>query len=258
MPCWITPRRGKGRIGGGRGYEHGIGTYALAEAYYMTKDNKVKKAIRDAVPIIINGQGSDGGWMYGLKQVTPSDTSVSGWMIQALKTTYLAEINIPGIEDSLKKAAENLDRVYKEKDGKGTFGYRKPGDRDKNISMTGVGALCKMFIEGEQDEKVEKALKSILAQELDYQGKHAHLYSWYYDTQACFQAQGRIWPKWNNMFQKQLIDNQSADGSWPPTGGKEHGKMNEIGPDENVYRTTLCILMLEVYYRYSPVSKLAD
>jgi len=57
------------------------------------------------------------------------------------------------------------------------------------------------------------------------------------------------------MFQDELIRSQSNDGSWPPMVHPAHGNLQ---PDEAgagpYYRTTLCILMLEVYYRYTAPS----
>ncbi len=43
---------------------------------------------------------------------------------------------------------------------------------------------------------------------------------------------------------------QQKDGSWLPSVG--HG---QVGPDGALYSTCLCTLMLEVYYRYLPISR---
>jgi hypothetical protein len=60
-----------------------------------------------------------------------------------------------------------------------------------------------------------------------------------------FQGGGAYWEYWNKQFQKPLIQAQSSDGHWDPPGDeKKHGP---------VYATTLSCLMLEVFYRYSPL-----
>ena len=82
---------------------------------------------------------------------------------------------------------------------------------------------------------------------MDFFSADANLYSWYYDTQAIFNYGGAYWSSWNRKLEPILVDTQSADGSWPKEGGKSSG---QAGRDANVYRTTLCTLMLEVYYRY--------
>jgi hypothetical protein len=68
---------------------------------------------------------------------------------------------------------------------------------------------------------------------------------------------GSAWTKWNRWFQDEVVDNQSPDGSWPPVGGKAAGGEGQRDPGGYgpVYRTTLAILMLEVYYRYMPTTK---
>ena len=68
---------------------------------------------------------------------------------------------------------------------------------------------------------------------------------------------GSAWSKWNRWFQDEIVDNQSTDGSWPPLGGKSPGggAQADAGGYGPVYRTTLSVLMLEVYYRYMPTTK---
>lgn len=242
-------------------YEHGIATYALAEAFAMGKEAKVGATLTKAVDHIVKGQRPDGGWAYGFT-LTPdadpakpaSDTSVSGWMIQALKTAKLAGLHHEALETSLASAMKNMERVFDEKTG--SFGYRRAGDR-KPGALTGVGVLSVFFIEGKGNQMTRKGLSAISdLPRLDYKAKETDLYGWYYMTQACFQAQGSAWSRWNRMFQNELIKSQSPDGSWPVHGGgTEHG-MNKPGPDPDIYRTALSVLMLEVYYRYSPVSKM--
>jgi hypothetical protein len=91
---------------------------------------------------------------------------------------------------------------------------------------------------------------------VEYQGEKADLYAWYYNTQACLMVGGDAWTKWNGMFQTEVDKAQSPDGSWPPMKSKGVGNYQAdekgLGP---FYRTNLCILMLEVYYRYMPSSK---
>jgi hypothetical protein len=239
-------------------YVHGICTYALCEAYDMTKDERLAPIVAQAVDYIVKGQRPDGGWAYGYSldpAFGPSDTSVSGWQIQALKAAHLT--GLPGmdkiVQPVLDKAMKNLDRVFNRKDG--SFGYRVPGDRD--YALTGLGVLAKLFWLGRPDRTVREGLVNIMSKDLDYNGPNCNLYAWYYDTQACFQAQEAAWDWWNRRFQDQLTNNQSADGSWPvPPKGVDptNGFGTNPAGDGPLYRTTLCCLMLEVFYRYLPTS----
>ena len=234
-------------------YEHGIVTYALGEYYSMTKDERVAELFKKAVDYIIQGQGPDGGWMYSYNK-TQSDTSVTGWQIQALKAAHLTGLSIPGIDATMDKAMLNFKRVQGPKGG---FGYRTPSDK---YSLTGVGVLCTYFWKQTKDKMVREGAEFIIDQTRDkypikYKGDSADLYAWYYNTQACLMVGGSVWTTWNRLFQDEICEAQSKDGSWPATAAKGHGPQSDPGRTCAVYRTTLCTLMLEVFYRYSSVHK---
>jgi hypothetical protein len=234
-------------------YEHGICTYALGEYYAMTGDERVKELLRQAVRFIVEGQGPRGGWMYNYDK-SADDLSVSGWQIQALKAAQLTGLNLPGVDAALEKAAACIDKVWK--GPKGGYGYRGPEDR---YALTGAGVYCRLFIKGERRD-VSKGMDFILDETdknkpVKYKSDSSDLYAWYYHTQAALMFGGGAWEKWNRWFQKELVDAQKADGSWPAPGLRNYGPMNDETMTGEVYRTALCILMLEVYYRYLPTTK---
>jgi hypothetical protein len=236
-------------------YAHGIVAYALGEYYTMTKDERVVELLKQATTHIVQGQGPDGGWMYAFDK-SESDTSVSGWQIQALKAAHLSGLNIEGVDAALDKSMLNLQRV---RGPKGGFGYRKKEDR---YSLTGAGVLCTYFWKQEKDKSVREGIGFIMdsvknGNPVEYKHDKANLYAWYYNTQACLMVGGAAWNAWNRMFQDQIVKAQSPDGSWPPlakgqSGGELQADPEGAGP---FYRTNLCILMLEVYYRYMPTTK---
>ena len=236
--------------GGGPVYEHAMCTYALGEYYTMTQDDRVKELFKQAIGYIVQGQGPGGGWNYSYDK-TADDLSVGGWQIQALKAAHLSKLDISGVDQSLDKAIAYIERV---KGPKGGYGYRGPADK---YSLTGVGILCQLFWKGERGV-LRKGMEWLLdetekAYPVKYKSEHADLYAWYYHTQACLMFGGSAWSKWNRWFQDEICDVQSPDGSWPIPGGKGHGPSGE--KSKTVWNSTLCILMLEVFYRYMPTTQ---
>ena len=251
----------------GSAYAHGIASYALAEAYGMTEKQFILPVLKKAIQRIVAGQKSDGGWVYMVESAGvdnlrfvdfgnkgSSDTSVSGWQFQALKAAYNTGAVFPDIEEALEASIKNFYRVYSNQNG--SFGYKNPSHKTDNHKLTGVGSLgLQSWKHGHPSEEekratLKKAMEHILKNNLamDYTSDDANLYSWYYDAQALFNYGGAYWTAWNRKMEPMLINSQLADGSWPKEGGGKTSSQG--GKDAEVYRTTLCTLMLEVYYRY--------
>lgn len=235
-------------------YAHGIATYALGEYYTMTKDERVIDVLKQAIAHIVKGQSSDGSWRYAYSEANHPDTSVTGWQIQALKAAHLTGLNVEGVDPALDKAMVYLKSVQGPKGG---FGYKEKEDR---YSLTGVGVLCTYFWKQDKDKSVRDGISFMMDQTKDkfpveYKGDNADLYAWYYNTQACLMVGGAAWNTWNRMFQDQIVKNQNPDGSWPPVNTKSPGELRSPDGYGPFYRTNLCILMLEVYYRYMPTTK---
>ncbi len=231
-------------------YEHAILTYAMGEYYSMTKDERFAELLKQAVGYIVQGQTPLGGWDYQYKKGTRNDLSVAGWQIQALKAAHLTGLGIPGVDEALDKS---MVFIKKWQGNEGGFGYDKA---DNRASLTGVGVLCTYFWKQDKDKTVKEGIDFLLGKaDVKYKGDKADLYAWYYNTQACLMFGGSAWSKWNRLFQDEIADSQSPDGSWPPTQGGVGDLQKNPGGDGPYYRTTLCILMLEVFYRYMPINK---
>jgi hypothetical protein len=239
--------------GGNSGvYEHAIATYALAEYYRLTKEERIGTLLKKAADYMVAGQAPDGGWQYGYAKGPGSDTSVSGWQIQALRAAHRA--GIAGLDGALDGAMLNLRRVQNES---GNFGYRQAGDRS-HPSLAGVGTYCLSAWKQDKDRSVRDGIYYLLKMTekypVKYQGDCADLYAWYYNTKACMLYGGDAWAKWNRLFQDEIWRNQKPDGSWPPVNSKAPGgelqrKGDGAGP---YFRTSLCILMLQVLYGSVP------
>ena len=255
---WLAaamPADGTGMKGNHGGvYQHGIATYALAEAYGMTQIPFLKTAMENGLSVIVKGQQKGGGWNYSYDDKGRWDLSVAAWQMQALKAGYVAGADVPGMNEAIKKAIRFTKSTYKGY----KFGYSSPGSSD---NLTGAGVVALQLL-GAKDAKealggteyvMDKRLAKYEAARNKWGQEAKNLYGYYYDTQAAFQAQGAQWKAWRKVFEPVLIQNQHKDGYWAMEGG--HGPGTPLG--EDVYHTTLCCLQLEVYYRYLPSFQLS-
>jgi len=240
----------------GRMYAQGMATLALAEAFAMTQSTAVREPLERAVRAITTIQRVQkrqpmfaGGWRYSPTS-DDADTSVSGWMIMALKSAKLAGIAVP--EESFTMASNYLWEMY----GDGGFGYNSPG---KELGPTAIGVLCQQFLGQGDDRRIKRALEYLKNQKADWEktsGTYV-LYGWYYETLAMFQGGESYWEYWNRQIQDTMVKSQSADGHWelPPQSGWE---LRSVGDASPVYSTALGCLILEVYYRYLPIYQQMD
>lgn len=241
---WLTDTMmDKPRVGGRpRGYINGISTYALAEAYGLTKLPLVKPAMEKGLRFIVNGQMKEGGWGYGYTQGDRWDLSVAGWQLQALKAGKAAGADVAGIDEAMEKGVDWLKNINFNSE-RGIF-YYSPGRRGSG-AMQGAGTLCLQLLGEGRSSQAKTGLEWI---EENYNHDYAapsgrQHYEWYYQTQAMFHGGTRYFRPWNNTYAPMLVKNQEEDGHW------------EAFKNNNVYSTTLCALSLQVYYRYLPTYK---
>lgn len=234
-------------------YEHAIATYALGEAATFCRELKIEipslmEITEKAGQFIIDNQSKNGGWAYLYKtDKGHTDVSIVGWQIQALKACSHTRIKYSGMNSCINKGLDYLLTCQNENGG---FGYssKNPSGEKDYFTLTGVGMLChQMWGKGARSE-IRKAAKYVIENtKFDYNTKDSDLYTHYYESQAMMQRGGEDWKKYNDLFRDQVLNNQNEDGSWKVPGfgaafaGDEQGK---------IYRTALCTLMLEVYYRF--------
>jgi len=243
QPCWS--------------YEHAIATYALGEALTFSKDSKseipyLREITEKAGQFIIDNQNVDNGWAYSYAlSGGHTDLSVAGWQIQALRAVSHTDIKFHGLTKAIDLG---LKYTNSHQDKSGGYGYANTnlsGGLDY-YTLTGVGMLCnQMWGKGNRPE-VNKGAKYLLENsKFEYNGEYADLYGHYYESQAMMQKGGDDWKRYNTMFRDQLLNNQNTDGSWKaPGGGQKIRAVAGVYASNDMYRTCLCTLMMEVYYRF--------
>ncbi|WP_009963717.1 prenyltransferase/squalene oxidase repeat-containing protein [Verrucomicrobium spinosum] len=239
-------------------YEHGIATYALGEMYTLARMGSkslpgMREAFETGVGVIIDNQQKSGSWVYDTDKGTylqgREDLSVTGWQYQALKAAKLTNLKINGLHGAIDNTVKYLENKQT-KDG-GIGGTNRETSYNQ-WELTGAGALGLQTLANGRKTEIKKAIS--FAHELFKKEPpswdHANLYSWYYYQQAFFQYGGEEWNYWNAAVLKEILKNQQPDGSWKsPTNFH-----NASAGGDNIYPTSLCILMLEVYYRYLKVA----
>ena len=233
-------------------YAHAIATYAIAEAATLTRHMGLRDALERAVVPIVNGQQSDGSYDYNYAQGVRFDTSVTGWQIQALKAAKLAGSSNPELDQTMARCVRFLKTQAFAADGSGFVYTGSPGIQPSSgatWTMTGVGTLSLQLLDQARAPQTRaglKALEDVIISWAQAPGGKSRVYGDYYVTQAKFQQQQdnrKAWTTWNQRLQATLLAQQKPDGHWE--GG-------DYDQGSHVYTTTLCTLMLEVYYRYLP------
>jgi len=261
-----------GHFGRGSAYSHGIATYALAEAHAMTRDPALRDPLKKAVNRILEAQVVDpqdhlkhGGWSYYYADENRTwdawpRASVTAWQVMALKSAQIGGLDVPG--EALSAARGYLRRSFDRKYG--YFRYAHDPDRLRSTYRTLPGSTpASMFAllllgEDPSSERVVAGRRFVMERlPLRYARAaddrfviHAegNIYFWYYATLALFTLRGEAWDAWNSRLRDLLVNAQQRNGSWTPISPYAN-YANDTRTDRS-YTTALCVLILEVYYRY--------
>ncbi len=249
-----------------RMYSHGIATLALTEAYGMTQDPALKGPAQKAIDYLAKTQHSTkGGWRYFAsvkKQST--DTSVSGWMMMAIQSAQLADLQV---DEGMKQRLTQWLDIAADPNNQSTFRYNPYAVNSQGVSrvrglkpspsMTSVGLLMRIYSGWDRnDPRLLEGTNYLLMQQLPNMTtrKTRDTYYWYYATQVLKHVGGEQWNQWNSTLRPMLINTQERKGdqagSWHPY---------EPVPDRwgtyggRLYVTTMNLLSLEVRHRLLPL-----
>ena len=234
-------------------YEHAIGTIALCEAFGRSPDETVGIAARRAVDACVGAVKKDGGWRYDYGPSTKwlvSDTSVSSWFMQALKTAKLANIKFDHAVFS--KGLTYMDQCTDRggmADSSGGVSYEYNASLSYgrgSPALTCAGMVIRQFNGmGVNHPLLVRAAELTKKDPPDWD-KNKNFYYWYYATYAMHNMGGEPRLFWNRRIREVLLDHQSKrghqSGSWSPE--------KESWGQGRVYTTAMGALCLEVAYRY--------
>lgn len=223
-------------------YCHGMATLAIAEAYAMTGDDRLKWWVEKAIGYSVSAQNStDGGWRY--RPGDAGDMSQFGWQVMAIKTAETSGIAVP---DRTKQGMQRFLTSMSSGRHGGLASYRPR--EDVSPTMTAEALACRYFLGlANDDPTIDEAANYVVASRP--QREKMNLYFWYYGTLAMHQVQGERWSQWNEALQTRLLPVQRQDGRL--TGSWDPGHDLWGGYGGRVYTTAMGALCLESYYRFS-------
>jgi len=250
----------------------------MVEAFAMTGSNVLKNPAQRGLDFITITRNPYFAWRYGVKP-GDNDTSVTGWMMMALKSAKLLdddavkagkappliidEDGFDGIRAWVDKMTDpDTGRVGYQQRGTGPARPNELVDRfpaERSESMTAVGVLARIFLrENPKTSDVIKKGAALMARpemlpRWDPSDGSIDMYYWYYATLAMFQVGGDEWNRWNKAMQTAMVDTQHKDGDY----GMVKGSWDPLDPwgadGGRVYSTACLAMCLEVYYRYPKV-----
>ena len=256
------------RIGQHWIYNHACAALAMAEAYGMTQAKAFKEPAQKGINFILQAQNPYSAWRYSFPPDGDNDSSVTGWMVMALKSAALSGLKTD--KTALENAIGFIEEVTDPVTGRtgyiqmGEFPSRMPAlvnrfPPEMSESLTAVGMLVRIFggrtLDGaNRDDMIGKGA-DLLVKKLpvwDTETGAIDYYYWYYGTLAMHQVGGPRWDKWNEALKETLVkhqrlnENEDEYGSWDPLDpwAAEGGR---------VYSTAVNCLSMEVYYRYPRV-----
>lgn len=257
------------------GYNHGIATLAMCEAYGLTRAPQLKNSAQRAINCLLNGQNktenrSFGGWRYRPAS-GDSDISVTGWCTLALRSGQLAGLNVP--KDSVDAAYAFVREVTEERNGHVGYTKReeagmqvkavgKNDDYQNHPSLAAIGMCVRVMTQSDRKDPLLSKVSQLLANDPPQWNKATKAndyYYWYFGTLALtiYNSPGGdgapdadAFKKWQTGIKQSLLDHQfnspkkcndgswDADDRWSFEGGK-------------VFVTALNGLTFETYYRYN-------
>jgi hypothetical protein len=229
------------RIGHDFHYGHAIAAQALCGAVddphlaAIIEPEPLREAAGRAIDYVLGARNPYGVWRYDMPPTGDNDTSVTGWMIGALRAAEAIGLSVDraAYGDCLRW----LDGVTDYDTGR--VGYDSRGSRSSRIqrvndhyppesgeAMTAIGLSLRSQI-GQSPDRTPVLVRhaELMQRRLpawDPDGLESDLYYWYHGTEAMASVGGEGWAVWRAALTDAVIEAQrtrgAEGGSWDPIG----------------------------------------
>ena len=268
-----TQNRRNGHFGDTASYGHGIATYALAECFAITKSERLRPPLERAVRRVLEQQYTEesrglerlaGGWGYYYGDGSTYDSwprvSITAWQVMALESARLGGLEVD--ELALARAGRFIAGSWDERLGALRYSHdpQRLGSGYPTLPGSTPAGLFALSLLGQdlKDPRFAGARDYVmrrLPRGWRYAGEDAfvsraqgNIYFLYYGSLAMLRAGGDDWRRWNVALKESLLPGQESDGSWRPLD--VYARYAGDSRNDSVYTTAMCVLTLEVYYRY--------
>jgi hypothetical protein len=210
---------------------HGIITWAMCEAYAMTRVPLLGDAAEKALQVILVAQRGTGLWDAQYRPNGGDDNlEVSVWQVRALLAGRMMGSKMKGLAEALQAAAEGVTLITPAPDAStAPFVIQPLWMLHRNRDAAYIAALDAM--KGMQIDWAEPQFEDPIVH-------------WHFAGQALFRHGGEVWNAWNRSSVPTLVNAQTVEttakgidvGYWDSPGkGEKYGR---------IYSTALCSLML--------------
>jgi hypothetical protein len=255
----VTPGESNaGRNGSPMG--HALRTLALAEAYGLSKDEKLKPPLKSAIRTLLNAQeGASGGWQDQAE--SPAELMPTAWNVMALRNAQYAHVPVP--KKALERAEDFVEdcRVGRESSPKAVYA-NSPGGNATPIT-TAMGLFVRQILGCQRNEAdVAAGCDSIMTNLPPERGETVGSgETWgdreyyFFATQVLRNREGDDFDLWNHLVRDHLVVTQETEGpsggSWSPLG-ETLGETPSLRTSR-IYATAISLLTLQVYHRNLPL-----
>ena len=227
-------------------YGHGFSMLFLSQVYgeeeSAQRREKLKEVLTKAVQFCGEAQTPDGGWGYvSAKDGNNFDEgSTCVTQVQGLRACRNAGIPVP--KEVIEKAIEYIRKCMAD-DGGVQYSLRNAGGSRPPITAAAIACLFNL---GDYDNETAKKLLAYCEKSIEGNNNQAQMfghwhYTHYYYSQVQFRRGDEKWTKYFNTVSKQIVSQQSANGSW---------KEGQVGP---VYVTAINTTILQLDNGFLPI-----